>query len=111
MLSSMYISDGDESDDNNEGSCVMNVELIQTMQTDIAQLKVDLLALSSQVQSLNQDFKQLVDSTLNRETSFREAVDASLAGFQEEFQMSLEKLERAMTDCFLRRDTEWETQM
>ncbi|XP_047670887.1 uncharacterized protein LOC125141425 [Tachysurus fulvidraco] len=111
MLSSLYISDGDESEDNNEESCVMNVEWIQTMQTDIAQLKVDLLALSSQVHSLNHDFKQSVESTLNRETSFREAVDAGLAELQEGFQMSLEKLERAVTDCFLRRDAKWESQM
>ncbi|KAL0153431.1 hypothetical protein M9458_051269 [Cirrhinus mrigala] len=52
-----------------------------------------------------------MDSTLNREASFRQAVDASLAGLEDYFQKSLEKLERAVTDCFLRRDAKLESQM
>lgn len=80
------------------------------MQTDIDQVKVDLLALISQVQSLKQHFQQSIDSAINRENSFREAVDASFAGIQEYVQKSLEKLEKAVTDYFLRREAKWESQ-
>ncbi|KAL0146751.1 hypothetical protein M9458_058091 [Cirrhinus mrigala] len=52
-----------------------------------------------------------MDSTLNREASFRQAVGASLAGLEDYFQKSLEKLERAVTDCFLQRDAKLESQM
>ncbi len=109
MISSLYISDDDKSDDDDDGG-MLNVGGGQNMQTDIEQIKVDLLALSSQVQSLKQDFQQSIDSAINRENSFREAVDASFAGMEEYCQKSLEKLEKAVIDCFLRRDAKWESQ-
>ncbi len=69
MISSLYISDDDKSDDDDDGG-MLNVGGGQNMQTDIEQIKVDLLALSSQVQSLKQDFQQSIDSAINRENSF-----------------------------------------
>ncbi len=109
MISSLYISDDDKSDDDDDDG-MLNVGGVQNMQTDIEQIKVDLLALSSQVQSLKQDFQQSIDCAINRENSFREAVDASFAGMEEYCQKSLEKLEKAVIDCFLRRDAKWESQ-
>lgn len=114
MLSSLYISDdekSDDEDDDDDESCGLNVQVVQTMQTEIDKLKVDLLALSAKVQSNEQDVKQSVESSLNRETNFREAVDASLADLEDYFRRSFEKLEKAVADCFLRRDTKWESQM
>ncbi len=108
----MFISDSDQSDDDDdEGSSILSGEMVQTMQADIAKVKVDLLALHQKVQNMEHDFKQSIDSTLNRETSFRQAVDASLAVLVDYFLKSLEKLERAVTDCFLRRDAKWGSQM
>ncbi|KAL0150121.1 hypothetical protein M9458_054548 [Cirrhinus mrigala] len=111
MLSSLYISDSEQSDNDDEGSSILNVGGVQTMQADVAQVKVDLLALNQKVQTLEHDFKQSMDSTLNREANFRQAVDVSLAGLEDYFMKSLEKLEKAVTDCFLRRDAKWESQM
>lgn len=51
---------------------------VQTLQTEVNQCKVDLLALSEK--SLEHDFKESINSMLNRETSFQHAVDTSLAG-------------------------------
>jgi len=115
MLSSLYISDdeekSDDEDDDDEESSVLNVNVLQTMQTEVDKLKVDLLALSARVQTNENDCKQAVDSSINRETSFREAVDAGLADLEEFFRKSQEKLERAVFDCFLRRDAKWENQL
>ncbi len=60
------------------------------------------------------DFKQSVESALNREESFRKAVDAGLADLEEYFQKNLEKLEKAValsSICFLRKDAKWKSQM
>ncbi len=111
MISSLYVSDSDQSDDDDEGSCILSGEVVQIMQADIAQVKVDLLALNQKVQNMEHDFKQSIDSTVNRETSFRQAVDTSLAGLEDYFLKSLEKLGRELTDCFLRREAKWENQM
>ncbi len=111
MISSLYISDSDQSDDDDEGSCILSGEVVQIMQADITQVKVDLLALNQKVQNMEHDFKRSIDSTVNRETNFRQAVDTSLAGLEDYFLKSLEKLERAVTDCFLRREAKWESQM
>ncbi len=104
MISSLYVSDSEQSDDDddddNEGSCILSGEVVQIMQADIAQVKVDLLALNQKVQNMEHDFKQSIDSTVNRETSFRQAVDTSLAGLEDYFLKSLEKLESEVTDCF-----------
>ncbi len=103
MISSLYVSDSEQSDDDdNEGSCILSGEVVQIMQADIAQVKVDLLALNQKVQNMEHDFKQSIDSTVNRETSFRQAVDTSLAGLEDYFLKSLEKLEREVTDCFFK---------
>lgn len=52
-LSSLYISDSnqsdDDDDDDDERSCILNVGMVQTMQDDITQVKVDLLALNQKV--------------------------------------------------------------
>lgn len=45
-----------------------------------------------------------LESALNWEASFRQAVDVSLAELEEYFQKNLEKLEKAVADCFLRRE-------
>ncbi len=103
MLGSLYISDDDKSDDDDDGG-MLKVDRVQNKQIDIEQIKLDLLALNSQVQSLKQDFQQSLDSAINRENSFREAVDTSFAGMEEYCQKSQEKLEKAVTDCFLRRE-------
>ncbi len=92
IISSLYVSDSDQSDDDDdEGSCILSGEVVQIMQADIAQVKVDLLALNQKVQNMEHDFKQSRDSTVNRETSFRQAVDTSLAGLEDYFLKSLEK--------------------
>lgn len=70
---------------------MFNVEMVQTLQTDISQVKVDLLALSTQVQYLNHDFKESGISTLNRKTILSEGLDASSAGLADYFQKSLQK--------------------
>ncbi len=57
---------------------------------------------------MEHDFKQSIDSTVNRETSFRQAVDTNLAGLEDYFLKSLVKFERTVTDCFWRRDAKWE---
>ncbi|KAL0159209.1 hypothetical protein M9458_042934, partial [Cirrhinus mrigala] len=117
MLSSLHISDkedkidDDDDDDVVANSVLVNATVVQAMQADIDKLKVDLLALSTKVQAGEHDFKQSIESTLNREANFREAVEASLAELEEYFQKSLEKLERAVTDCFLRREAKWQSQM
>lgn len=111
MLSSLYISEDEGKSDDDDESCGLNVNVVQTMQIKIDKLKVDLLALSAEVQNNEHDFKQSGDSALNHETSFREAVDASLADLEDHFHRSIEKLERAVTDCLLRRDARWEIQM
>lgn len=110
MISSLYISDSEQSDDDDDdddGSNILSGEIVQTMQADIAQVKGDLLALNKKVENIENDCKQ----SRNRETSFRQAVDASLAGLEDYFLNSLEKLEKAVTDCFLRRDAKLESQM
>ncbi|KAI2647185.1 Transposon Tf2-9 polyprotein [Labeo rohita] len=115
MLSSLYITDTedkiDDDDDVVANSVLVNATVVQVMQADIDKLKVDLLALSTKVQAGEHDFKQSIESTLNREANFREAVEASLAELEEYFQTSLEKLERAVTGCFLRREAKWQSQM
>lgn len=114
MLSPLYISDSEQyEDDDDERSCILNVGMVQVMQAYITQVKVDFLALNKRVQTLEQDFKQSRDSSLNRETSFsfRQAVDISLAMLEDYFLLSLEELEKAVTDCFLRKDSKWESQM
>ncbi len=55
MLSSLYLSDSDDeetSDEVDEESCVLNVNVVQIMQSDIMKRKVDLLALDTKVQSV-----------------------------------------------------------
>ncbi|XP_053367574.1 uncharacterized protein LOC128541256 [Clarias gariepinus] len=110
LISSLYISDrhDDDDDDDDVGS---DINVVHTLQTELNQCKEDMGALTDKVNTLEQDFRQSVNSSLNRETSFRDAVDASLEGLERYCQEALEKLERAVTDCFLRRDVIWENQM
>lgn len=63
------------------------------------------------VQIMEHGFKQSIDSAINRETSFRQAVDINLARIEDYFLKSLEKLERGVSDCFLWRDAKWESQI
>lgn len=107
MLSSLYmVDDYENSDDdvgNDAGCDVLKGDGMKAVQSDTTQVKSDLLALSQQMQTIDVYFKQLKDSTLNREVSFRHAMDTSLAKLNYYFNKFLEKLERAVADCFLRR--------
>lgn len=79
MLSSLYIFDTEDKIDYVEPtSCLVNANVIEAMQSDIDKLKLDLLALSSKVQAGEHDFKQSVESALNRKANFWQAVDVSL---------------------------------
>ncbi|XP_053343369.1 activity-regulated cytoskeleton-associated protein-like [Clarias gariepinus] len=70
-----------------------------------------MVALTDKVSSVERDFRQSLDSSVNREISLRDAVDASLEGLTRYCQEALEKMERAIVDCFLRRDVIWENQI
>ncbi|XP_053337558.1 activity-regulated cytoskeleton-associated protein-like [Clarias gariepinus] len=81
------------------------------MQTELNQCKVDVVALSEKVGTLEQDLRDSINSTINRKTSFRQAVDPGLAELERYCHEAIEKLERAVTDCFLRHDVVWDRQM
>lgn len=85
IISSLYISDtysdcDDDYDDDDD--CVSSVGVVQSIQTDVMQLKEDILALTK--------------NTFN----FWQPMDTSLAGLESYFQEALEKLERAVAKSF-----------
>lgn len=104
MLSSLYISDDDDDDD------VVNAEIpatdvcnMHSVQTEFEQMKGDLLALKTQIEPLDAEHRQLINSTLIRGAALKEALDTNLEALQDSFEQSLEKLEREVVDCFLLR--------
>lgn len=79
--------------------------VVQTLQKEVNNCKVDLLTLSEKVNTLELAFKESTNSTINREIIFRQSVDASLAGLKNYVQEALEKLKRAIKDSM------WEKQI
>lgn len=90
-------------DENDNG--VARVEVIQT--EHLADLVV---SLKQQVDNLETDFKDSVDSAVNREMLFREYVYRSLNELESKLMDSIGKLEREVFNCLQRRDEQWRKQ-
>lgn len=60
---------------------------------------------------LETDFRDSLTSSLNREASFRESVDSSLAKVEASLTANIEQLEKSIVDCLLRRDDMWKKQL
>lgn len=60
---------------------------------------------------LETDFRDSLTSSLNREASFRESVDSSLAKVEASLTANIKQLEKSIVDCLLRRDDMWKKQL
>ncbi|KAL2083767.1 hypothetical protein ACEWY4_021540 [Coilia grayii] len=132
LLSSMYINDDDDNDDDNnddddddeqdtsaghtvahtaEGNEGDTGGVTQSTQTEADEMANNMAALKTHVYQLEMDFRDSMASALNREVSFREYVETSLARLEGLFTGNLEKLEKAIASCMLRRDEQWKKQL
>ncbi len=63
--------------------------------------------LKNLVLKLENNFKDSVDSNINCEVFYREAVDFKFAKMEEGVKDTVATLEREVTECFMRRDKKW----
>ncbi len=78
---------------------------------ECVQLCAEVVALKTIVLKLEKDFKDSVESNLNREAYFREAVDFKFGKMEESIKDAVATLEREVIDCFNRRDKKWAKQL
>ncbi len=111
MLSSLYVtSDRDESDDDDDDDETRSVVNVLS-QTEIVQMKTEVVNVKEQIQALETKLTDAVNSALNRETRLRQIIDISLSKLEEKCNQDLERLERQMVNCLLRRDEKWEKKL
>ncbi|XP_036066205.1 uncharacterized protein LOC118598098, partial [Oryzias melastigma] len=138
LLNSLYLNENDDKDEDSAGEnvddpvpvdhddgdaenvypegCDDNVEtgdneLDPNAQTDHEKIAQDVASLKEQITKLEVHFRDTLTSSLNRESSFRDYVDASLAKLEEMFTSNIEKLEKDVVNCMLRRDEKWKKQL
>ncbi len=80
-------------------------------QCECVQLRTEVAVLKNLVLKLEKDFKDSVDSNINREVFYREAVDFKFAKMEEGVKDTVATLEREVTECFMRRDKKWAKQL
>ncbi|XP_048012596.1 uncharacterized protein LOC125245846 [Megalobrama amblycephala] len=78
---------------------------------ECVQLCAEVAALKNIVLKLEKDFKDSVESNLNRELYFRDAVDFKFDKMEESIKDAVLTLEREVIDCFKRRDKKWAKQL
>ncbi len=83
----------------------------QDPQADYDEIKNRVSSLKEQVANLENDFRDSITSSLNRESNFREYVDTSLAKLESLLQDNMRQLERGIVNCLLRRDEQWKKQI
>lgn len=74
-------------------------------------MKTEVVNVKEQIQALEIKLTDAADSALNRETSLRQIIYISLSKLEEKCNQGLERLERAMVNCLLRRDEKWEKKL
>ncbi|XP_067265978.1 uncharacterized protein [Chanodichthys erythropterus] len=79
-------------------------------QCDCEQLRTEVLSLNL-VLKLEKDCKDSVESQLNREMCFREAVDVRFNKMEEYVKEAMAALEKEVVECFRRRDKQWTKQL
>ncbi len=78
---------------------------------DCEQLCAEVLSLKNIIVKLEKDFKDSVESNLNREVYFREAVDTKFQKMEEFVKEAVEALGKEVVECLRRRDKQWTKQL
>ena len=83
----------------------------QTLKVVNGELKGEVNSLKNQLFKLETDFRDSVNSSLNREAQLRKYLDTALTKMNEGLKADLEKSDRATVNCFLRRDEKWRQEL
>lgn len=83
----------------------------QGTQTDYDELMDNITTLKEQILRLETDFKDAMDSTLNREMGFREHMSVRLDSLEDLIMSSIQKMDREIYNCLQRRDKQWKRQL
>ena len=75
------------------------------------ELKGEVSSLKKQMARLENDFKDSVASSVNREAHLRQSIDSRLSKLGEDMRADLRKLERDTINCMLRRDDKWQKEL
>lgn len=115
MMSDMYIDkagDGSEEDESPVPSLKRPKEgNLMQLQDEVVKLHSSIQTMQTEIQTLKKDHAAGVKSAINREASFREAMDQRIESLEDGLCKSLAHLEAEMVKCLKRRDEHWKNEI
>ncbi|XP_024140185.1 uncharacterized protein LOC112153941 [Oryzias melastigma] len=109
LISSMYLTDEDEGEE--ENMTLMDNRPSCLGVPPLPSLTNDLDALRERVASLENNFRDSVDSALNREDGVRAHVDDSLDALEQRMVSMMQQFEQRLVECLQRRDEKWKAEI
>lgn len=106
LISELYVDDDKEESDDEEG--VVAEKMHHTM---LEGLQANVTETGEKIKSLERDFRESIEGALTREEGFRHYIDTRLLEMESNMQESMVALDKAIVNCFLRRDKKWEAQL
>uniref|UniRef100_A0A3P9MP57 Gypsy retrotransposon integrase-like protein 1 n=1 Tax=Oryzias latipes TaxID=8090 RepID=A0A3P9MP57_ORYLA len=83
----------------------------QNIKADLNCVTLEVVALKEQVHNLEVRLGDSITSSFNRESNFREYIDVCFAKMENNLISKVEKLEKDVVNCMLRRDWKWKNQL
>ena len=106
LISELYVDDDEEEIDDEE-----EVVAEKMHDTLLEGLQANLTETGEKIISLEAEFRGSVEGALTREEGFRHYVDTRFLEMESNGQKSMVALEKAIVNCFRRRDVHWEAQL
>jgi hypothetical protein len=106
LISSLYISDQEENEQNFGGegdTSYLTLPALTTITTDLG-------SVMDRLSTLETDFRDSVDSALNREVGIRSYVDRSVEALEQRMISTLKQFEGKLVECLKRRDEKWKAE-
>lgn len=103
LISSLYLSEPEEQEDEElegEATSYLNLPVLDSISTDLG-------SVIEKVKTLESDFRDSVNSAINREESIRGYIDKNLEALESHMVATLKDFEEQLVSCLHRRDEKW----